>query len=168
MTDQQGRCPGPVNSFPLIRAATSGESGKTWGTMALKLDMIGITAQDLADSLRFYAMLGVPVPTLAEGEDHVECVLPNGLRLAWDTVALMKQINPAWDQPTGHRMGLAFLCDSPAEVDSQYAAIVAAGYTGASAPWDAFWGQRYAQVADPDGNLVDLFAPLSGAAEPTS
>jgi uncharacterized glyoxalase superfamily protein PhnB len=27
-------------------------------------------------------------------------------------------------------------------------------------PWDAFWGQRYAAVGDPDGNLIDLFAPL--------
>jgi catechol 2,3-dioxygenase-like lactoylglutathione lyase family enzyme len=26
--------------------------------------------------------------------------------------------------------------------------------------WEAFWGQRYAQVKDPDGNLVDLFAAL--------
>ncbi len=24
--------------------------------------------------------------------------------------------------------------------------------------WDAFWGQRYTTVIDPDGNLVDLFA----------
>jgi uncharacterized glyoxalase superfamily protein PhnB len=28
------------------------------------------------------------------------------------------------------------------------------------APWDAFWGQRYATVLDPDGNSVDLFAAL--------
>ena len=25
-------------------------------------------------------------------------------------------------------------------------------------PFDAFWGQRYAQVKDPDGNPVDIFA----------
>jgi catechol 2,3-dioxygenase-like lactoylglutathione lyase family enzyme len=25
---------------------------------------------------------------------------------------------------------------------------------------DAFWGQRYAQVKDPDGSVLDLFAPL--------
>ena len=28
-------------------------------------------------------------------------------------------------------------------------------------PMDAFWGQRYATVLDPDGNSVDLFAELS-------
>ena len=25
-------------------------------------------------------------------------------------------------------------------------------------PWDAFWGQRYAVVSDPDDNTIDLFA----------
>jgi uncharacterized glyoxalase superfamily protein PhnB len=33
---------------------------------------------------------------------------------------------------------------------------------GRKEPWDAFWGQRYAVVADPDGNHVDLYAPLQG------
>ena len=42
-------------------------------------------------------------------------------------------------------------------------ALVAAGYQGGKEPWDAFWGQRYAQVFDPDGNSVDLFAPLADA-----
>ena len=35
-----------------------------------------------------------------------------------------------------------------------------AGFTGRKEPYDAFWGQRYATVADPDGNAVDIFAPL--------
>ena len=26
-------------------------------------------------------------------------------------------------------------------------------------PWDAFWGQRYAVLHDPDGHQVDLYAP---------
>ena len=38
--------------------------------------------------------------------------------------------------------------------------MIAAGFASKSEPWDAFWGQRYAQVVDPDGNDVDLFAPL--------
>lgn len=36
-----------------------------------------------------------------------------------------------------------------------------AGYRGHKEPWDAFWGQRYAIVNDPDGNHISLFAPLS-------
>jgi catechol 2,3-dioxygenase-like lactoylglutathione lyase family enzyme len=126
--------------------------------MSLKLDLVGIVAKDIAESLRFYAELGLPVPEA--GEDHVECTLPNGLRIAWDSLELMKQISDHWEEPKGHRMGLAFLTESPAAVDETYARIVAAGFTGHKAPWDAFWGQRYAQVQDPDGNVVDLFAPL--------
>ena len=38
--------------------------------------------------------------------------------------------------------------------------LVAAGHRSHRAPWDAFWGQRYATVLDPDGNAVDLFAAL--------
>ena len=60
----------------------------------------------------------------------------------------------------GQRVTLAFKCDSPAEVDALYQQIVQQGYEGHREPWDAFWGQRYAVVADPDGTLVDLFAPL--------
>ena len=39
------------------------------------------------------------------------------------------------------------------------AGIRDAGFTVVKEPWDAFWGQRYAIVADPDGYMVDLFAP---------
>jgi len=122
-------------------------------------DMIGIVVKDMAAALKFYRLLGLEIPASAEKEDHVECVA-NGYRLAWDTVKLVQSIS-IWVEPVGHRMGLAFKCASPAEVDTLYAQILAAGYAGRKAPWDAFWGQRYAQVFDPDGNVIDLFAPLS-------
>ena len=127
--------------------------------MSLKLDLVGIVAKDITESLRFYGELGLPVPEPGE-EDHVECTLPNGLRIAWDSVELMQKISEHWEAPAGHRMGLAFLAESPQAVDETYARIVAAGFQGHKTPWDAFWGQRYAQVQDPDGNIVDLFAPL--------
>ncbi len=58
-------------------------------------------------------------------------------------------------------MTLAFLCDSPSEVDALYARVTNAdGRAGHTPPFDAPWGQRYAQVTDPDGNLIDLFAAL--------
>ena len=57
---------------------------------------------------------------------------------------------------------LGFACDTPADVDAAWAEITGAGYEGHLAPWDAFWGMRYAVVHDPDGTPVDLFAPLPG------
>jgi uncharacterized glyoxalase superfamily protein PhnB len=75
----------------------------------------------------------------------------------------VRSLDPTWQTPVGgHRVALAFECGSPAEVDATYQRVVAAGHDGRTEPWDAFWGQRYATVVDPDGNPVDLFAPLSG------
>jgi uncharacterized glyoxalase superfamily protein PhnB len=87
--------------------------------------------------------------------------LPGGLRVAWDTVDTIRSFDPSYQPPSGgHRMGIAFVCDDPAEVDRVYAQLIAEGVDGHLAPFDAFWGQRYATVHDPDGNPVDLFAPL--------
>jgi len=58
-------------------------------------------------------------------------------------------------------VALAFRCDSPDEVDETYAELVKAGYDGHKEPWDAFWGQRYSVLHDPDGNAVELFADLN-------
>jgi len=79
------------------------------------LDAIGIVSTDLAASIRFYGLLGVTFPA-PEG-DHVEAVLPNGLRVMLDTLELIKKLDPEWTEPKGHRMNLAFLCADPAEVD---------------------------------------------------
>jgi catechol 2,3-dioxygenase-like lactoylglutathione lyase family enzyme len=132
--------------------------------MSLKFDMLGLVCKDVAESLRFYRILGVPAPEYQPGEPYVECTLDNGLRLSWNSVEMMKQIDPAWEEPAGHRMGMAFLCESPAAVDAAYADVLKAGFLGHKEPFDAFWGQRYAQVLDPDGNIVDLFAWMPEAA----
>ena len=124
-------------------------------------DMIGMTVHDMTASLRFYRLLGLDTPQGRDGESYVEVITPNGYRISWNTVEMVKGIDPTWTEPTGHRMGLAFKCASPAEVDALYKAVTGAGYSSHKPPWDAFWGQRYAVVVDPDGNLVDLFAPLA-------
>jgi len=125
-----------------------------------KPDLIGIVVQDMEIALAFYRLLGLDIPAEADTQAHVEVTLENGFRMAWDTVELMESIHPAWSEPAGHRMVLAFKCASPAEVNELYDKVIKAGYHTHKAPWDAFWGQRYAVVIDPDGNLVDLFAGL--------
>jgi catechol 2,3-dioxygenase-like lactoylglutathione lyase family enzyme len=133
--------------------------------MTARLDLVGIVVADMARSLAFYRRLGFDLPPGADAEPHVEASLPGGLRIAWDTVDTIQSFDPGWRPPAGgHRMALAFACDDPAEVDVNFAGLVAAGYEGHLEPWDAFWGQRYAIVMDPDGNPVDFFAPLPGGA----
>ncbi len=128
----------------------------------LALDFIGIVTRDLPASLAFYRLLGLDV---AEGQDdapHVETVLPSGLRIAWDPVSTIRTFDPEYRLPTGgHRVAFAFRAEGPSDVDDAYHRLVEAGHTGRVAPWDAFWGQRYATVLDPDGNAVDIYAPLA-------
>ena len=130
--------------------------------MTIQMNLIGLVVADMSASLAFYRRLGLDIPASADAEPHVEVTLPGGLRLAWDPVDIIKSFDQEWTAPTGgHRINLAFLCDSPADVDAKHDELVDAGYHSHLKPWDAFWGQRYAVVHDPDGNPIDLFAPLA-------
>jgi len=123
------------------------------------LNAIGIVVSDLERSIRFYRLLGLDVPE-TPGEGHVETTLANGARLMFDTEEIVKSFQPEWTRQAGNQLSLAFECSSPAEVDETYARMVDAGFHGEQEPWDAFWGQRYAQLQDPDGVPVDMYAAL--------
>ena len=126
-----------------------------------QLDALGIIVSDMANTLTFYRMVGLDIPPGAEREGHVEVELDGGFRIMFDTIEVVESFSEYEPASGGHRMGLAVRCSMPAEVDAMYAAIVAAGYHGKLAPFDAAWGQRYATLLDPDGNPVDLYAALS-------
>jgi catechol 2,3-dioxygenase-like lactoylglutathione lyase family enzyme len=132
--------------------------------MTPRFDVVGLVVADMPRSLAFYRRLGLDIPADADAQPHVEAVQPGGLRLAWDTIETIRSFDAEWSPPSGgRRIALAFACDDPSEVDATFAEMVAAGYAGHLEPWDAFWGQRYAVIHDPDGNGVDLFAPLPDA-----
>lgn len=124
----------------------------------VKLDAIGIVSRDMKESVRFYRLLGLDFPD--SDEDHLEAGTESGVRVMLDAEELMKQIDPGWKRPVGQGIMLAFRCKSPKDVDKVFEKVTAAGFKAKKEPWDAFWGQRYASVIDPDGNSVDLFAPL--------
>jgi catechol 2,3-dioxygenase-like lactoylglutathione lyase family enzyme len=131
--------------------------------MPPRFDLIGVVVSDMAASLAFYRRLGLDIPPDADAAPHVEAALPGGARVAFDTEETIRSFDESWKPPVAgsHRLSLAFGCDDPADVDATYAAFVEAGSTGHLPPWDAFWGQRYAIVLDPDGNHIELFAALS-------
>ena len=128
--------------------------------MSARFEAIGVVVDDLAAAVEFYRALDLEFPGDAEG-GHIEAQLPGGLRFMLDSVETIKSFDPDWQPPSGgHRVGLAFRCDSPAEVDATYEQLLGAGGSSHKEPWDAVWGMRYAQVKDPSGNVVDLFADL--------
>ncbi len=124
-----------------------------------QLNAIGIVASDMARSIAFYRLLGLDVPDTPD-EGHVDTFLPNGVRFMLDTEDVVRSFRPDWTRATGNQLGLALECASAAEVDETYRRAVDAGFHGEKEPWDAFWGQRYAQLVDPDGVPVDLYASL--------
>lgn len=132
--------------------------------MTARFDAIGLVVSDMAASVAFYRRIGFAFPDGAENQPHAEAELPGGLRLMLDTEETVRSFLPGWQPPAGGgRTSLALRCDGPEEVDALYDELVGSGYEGELKPFDAFWGQRYAVVDDPDGNGVDLFAPLAAA-----
>jgi len=124
-----------------------------------ELTAIGIVVSDMARSISFYRLLGLDVPETPD-EGHVDTFLPNGVRFMLDSEDTVRSFRPEWTRATGNQVGLALECGSAAEVDAVYQRVTEARFHGEKEPWDAVWGQRYAQLQDPDGVPVDLYASL--------
>lgn len=126
----------------------------------MKLDAIGIVSGSLIQSRKFYNLLGLEFQS-AGSEQHWEAVTDGGLRVMLDDEKLIKQLNPSWEKPKTSGITLCFQQNSASKVDEVYGNLVVTGLgKTVKEPFDAFWGQRYATIQDPDGNQIDLFAEL--------
>ena len=126
----------------------------------IRLDAVAVSSRDMAKTVAFYELLGFEFPDWGAEDKHVEPITKQGeVRLMIDTAELMEQLTGHPPTPPNHS-SFAMLCDTPAEVDAVAAKLREAGHTLTVEPWDAFWGQRYATVKDPDGYQIDLFAEL--------
>ena len=124
------------------------------------LAAVSVVTRDMGAAIDFYTRLGLSLTSGGADDDHCEFG-GDGVRLMLDDEQLISKLDPTWQRATGgHAMALAFQCSSPGAVDTLVEALAAGGTTVRTQPWDAFWGQRYASVLDPDGNQVDLFCPL--------
>jgi catechol 2,3-dioxygenase-like lactoylglutathione lyase family enzyme len=126
------------------------------------LHMLNVVVADMPASLDFYRRLGVAVPG---GEDpagaHVQLRMPSGFSLELDTAESVRLWHAAWrTDPASVGVVIGFLLATREAVDERYVELTSAGYLGRQAPFDAFWGARYAIVADPDGNDVGLMSPI--------
>src|SRR5690606_38394228 len=61
-------------------------------------------------------------------------------------------------EASGQRLELAFPVPGPEAVDRLYRELVGRGATPIKGPADMPWGQRAAFIADPDGNIHEIFA----------
>ena len=123
----------------------------------MSLDAVGIISKNIKQSVQFYEILGVFFKKL--GEDHWEGNTAKGVRIMLDSIDLVQRLNPNYKaELKGSGIVLCFKQNSPKKVDELYNHIIGLGFKGLKSPWDAYWGQRYSSVLDPDGNQVDIFA----------
>ena len=126
------------------------------------LHMLNLVVDDMRASLDFYRQLGIAVP---DGGDaaapHVQLRMPGGFSLELDTAESVRLWHAAWrTDPATAGVVIGFSLPTREAVDERYAELTSAGYTGRQPPFDAFWGARYAIVADPDGHDVGLMSPI--------
>jgi catechol 2,3-dioxygenase-like lactoylglutathione lyase family enzyme len=127
----------------------------------MNLSQVNLVVRDMPRSLAFYRRLGL---TIDEGSDpawarhHASCRTTDGVRLEFDSQAFAQQWG--WQGSPGGSMAVLFF-DVPTreDVDRVFAELTQAGARVHKAPEDAFWGQRYAMVEDPDGNVVGVMSP---------
>lgn len=126
-------------------------------------NQVNLVVADIEQSVAFYRHLGVDATVGREwpaGSDcfHAGVQMPDGTMLEWDNLAFARTWAPEWTTPAGLVLGFSFGASD--EVDATFEELVSAGYGSLQSPMDAFWGARYAVVADPDGNSVGLMGPL--------
>jgi len=126
--------------------------------LKMQLDAISVSSRDLRRTVEFYSLLGFVFPEFTADQNHLEPITkPGDVRLMIDEHEFVKSMIGAEPKPPTHS-SFAMKCEDAVTVDAAAARVKAAGFTVIKEPWDAFWGQRYAIVADPDGYMIDLFA----------
>jgi uncharacterized glyoxalase superfamily protein PhnB len=128
------------------------------------LDQINVVVGDMAAMVAFYELLGVNIEEFDPSWDrHHRTVSTSGeLDMDLDSSTFASSWNAGWPKgQTGVVIG--FRVASRENVDRVHARLIAAGHQSQQPPYDAFWGARYAVVADPEGNAVGIMSPADPA-----
>ncbi len=126
----------------------------------MKLDAVAVSTTDMAATIKFYGLLGFGFPSVEKDMQHIESTSsPNGVRLMIDHHKMLTEIL-GYTPQAGNHSCFAILYEKSKEVNDVALKLQQAGFELVKEPWDAFWGQRYCVVKDPDGYMSDLFAPL--------
>jgi catechol 2,3-dioxygenase-like lactoylglutathione lyase family enzyme len=130
----------------------------------MKFAGLHLFVRDMAKSLAFYRRLGLEFPADADKGVFTSAEVGDGVGIAFGTFTLTRGYDPHFREPKGGSPNaLQFDVDSREAVDRIYRELTAAGHEGHLAPHDAFWGSRYAEVIDPDGNTVGFQSPQDDA-----
>jgi hypothetical protein len=113
----------------------------------------------MARSIRFYRLLVLDVPETAD-EGHVQPVLPGGVRLMLDTEAVIGSFWPERTRATGNQLSRRSSVRARPRSTSSTRGCSTRGSAARRSRGTRSGDQRYAQLLDPDGVPVDLYALL--------
>ncbi len=115
---------------------------------------------DMAATLAFYRAIGFAIPPEADGEDFVNFDAATGAGFQFATPSLTNGYHAGFEASSERGAScLQFSLQSREAVDALYQQLTGAGYVSHLEPIDAFWGARYAELLDPDGNAVGFHSP---------
>jgi len=117
--------------------------------MLRMISAITLVTQDMSAATRFYESLGFVARDGASDAFTSYPVGPTWLNLIAATEA------PAGPMPLWGRVIIHV-----DNVDAMHERVLKAGYEAETAPADAFWGERYFHVKDPDGHELSFAKPL--------
>lgn len=114
--------------------------------------------RDVTASLAFYRRIGLE---FRSGDQHFANTTNNSAAgLAIGCYDLTRAYDPGFRDPVGSgSVALQLSLPSREAVDRLHAELTAEGCRSHLAPIDAFWGSRYMEVLDPDGNVVGFQSP---------
>lgn len=121
---------------------------------------INLVVSDLAASLAFYQLLGWRAEAAGP---HAEFRFPNGLSVELDEAGSVRFWNSGSPPTLAGSAVISISLETRDGVDALWQKIVDAGHASRQRPFDAFWGSRYAIVADPDGHQIGLMSPHDDA-----
>ncbi len=122
---------------------------------------IHLFVRDVAASVAFYRLAGLQFSSVVE-----DFARADGDRAALEigSYRLTRGYDPGFvEPPGGGSTALQIGLESRDAVDAMFTKLAQAGYPPHLAPIDAFWGARYAEMRDPDGNLVGFQSPVDEA-----
>ncbi|MDA0352537.1 MAG: VOC family protein [Chloroflexi bacterium] len=128
------------------------------------LDQINLVSGDVEASVAFYRLLGVEIADTAPGWNRHHRNADFGADSQIDLDVDSSEFAAHWGGravPPGPLLG--FRVTTREAVDTLYQRLTAGGHRGLRAPYDAFWGVRFAIVEDPGGTAVGLMSEPSAA-----
>lgn len=124
----------------------------------MRLDGFGLFVEDMSTMVRFYReVLGFEIKE-DENTSNVYLVKDGTLFLLYGRNDFEKMTGRKYQYTRGvnGHFEVALSVDTFADVDKEYARIIAQGGRSVLEPTTEPWGQRTCYIADPEGNLVEI------------